>query len=95
MRKVTEQISRAFHAGLPRKIGNTRTDGTSVWLNGNKIITKNLETGDIWVTLAGWNTVTTRERINGIAGLGVYQQKGVPKVGQHEIETDRWYKIYS
>ena len=35
MRKVTEQIKQAFEQGKSKKVGNTETDGTSVFLHGN------------------------------------------------------------
>tara|TARA_R100000951_G_scaffold41458_1_gene34995 strand:- start:1050 stop:1343 length:294 start_codon:yes stop_codon:yes gene_type:complete len=64
MRKVTTQIAQAFKAGKPKTIGNTMTDGQAVWLHGNKIAEK--QGNGLRVTLAGWNTPTTRERVNGV-----------------------------
>lgn len=67
MRKVTRETARAFLAGKPKTVGNTETDGQSYELHGNKIAW----THGNWrvLTLAGWNTVTTRERLNGILDL--------------------------
>ena len=65
MRKVTQQIKEAFEQRKAKKVGNTETDGESVWLHGNKIITRD-PSGAVMATLAGWNTPTTRERVNGI-----------------------------
>lgn len=65
MRKITKQIADAFYKQRRLAISNTRTDGQCVWLHGNKIIERQKD-GTIWFTLAGWNTVTTRERLNGI-----------------------------
>ena len=64
MRKITKQIAEAFYAERELKINNTYTDGQAVWLHGNKIIERRRD--GIWFTLAGWNTNTTRERLNGI-----------------------------
>jgi len=72
MHKVTEQIRAALLARRSMTIGNTRTDGESVWLHGNKIVERR---GDnLYWTLAGWPTSTTRERVNGIANAGVFQK---------------------
>ena len=38
MRKVTEQIKQAFERGEAKTVGNTRTDGNTVWLHGNAIV---------------------------------------------------------
>jgi hypothetical protein len=62
-RKCSTNIAKAFIAGEARKEKNTRTDGQSIWLHGNKIMWKT-ESGDILWALAGWNTPTTRDRIN-------------------------------
>ena len=59
MRKVTEQIKQAFFERKAKTIGNTHTDGESVWLHGNEIIKRD-SSGLIFWTLAGWNTPTTR-----------------------------------
>lgn len=69
MRKVTKQIAEAFKKGQSLTIKNTKTDGQSVWLHGNEIARKT-DYG-IEVTLAGWPTVTTRERVDGI--LQIYK----------------------
>lgn len=64
MRKITAKIAKAFLAGDSLKIKNTETDGQSVWLHGNEIARRTAD--GLEVSLAGWATVTTRERVNGI-----------------------------
>ena len=73
MRKVTEQIKKAFFAKQAKKVGNTETDGASVWLHGNKIIERD-KSGIVLFTFAGWGSVTTRERLRGILNVDVYQK---------------------
>ena len=51
MRKITASIKEAFEAGKSKTIGNTSTDGTTVWLHGNAIIKKE-DYGNIYATLA-------------------------------------------
>lgn len=78
MRSVTKKIMSAFIAGKSAKSKNTWTNGKSVWLHGNEIIRRE-DNGDIVISNCGWNTPTTKERLNGffhIANLPyyIYQQ---------------------
>ena len=91
MRQVTKQIREAFEQGTAKKVGNTETDGQTVWLFGNPIV-KREPSGLVLWSLAGWNTVTTRERVNGIVGAGVRQVKGRPVLANgHEIVATDWF----
>lgn len=67
MRKVTLDVCGAFVNGKGRTVGNTTTDGEALFLHGNKIAEK--RDGKVYATLAGWGTVTTRERLNGLCEL--------------------------
>lgn len=83
MRKVTQTICKALMSGEPKSIGNTSTDGETMFLHGNPIA--RLKDKNLILSLAGWNTVTTRERINGLLrSLGLHcfvsQRKGEPYV---------------
>lgn len=64
MRKVTRQIASAFRAGQSRHVSNTDTDGTTVRLHGNAIARK--AGNRLEISLAGWPSNTTHERIQGI-----------------------------
>ena len=67
MRKVSKTVVKAFLAGESKSMGNTRTDGTSLFLHGNMIAWKrdrSLGETVIEVSTCGWNTSTTRERLN-------------------------------
>jgi hypothetical protein len=74
MRKVTEQVVGAFERRQSRKVSNTETDGTSLWLFGYKIA--EYRAGGIWITNAGWSSKTTKERLNGIEGVHITQKRG-------------------
>ena len=65
MRKVTKQIIAAWANHKALTIGNTHTDGQTIYLHGNAIAWRT-SADRFATTLAGWNTVTTRERLNGI-----------------------------
>ena len=92
MRKVTQQIKEAFEQRKAKTIGNTNTDGESVWLHGNKIVTRDAS-GVVMATLAGWNTPTTRERINGILDVGVHQVNFEPVLNGHTIDASDWFAV--
>ena len=90
MRKVTEQIKNAFCQGLSLTVGNTKTDGTSVFLHGNEIVRRD-PSGLVLATLAGWNTRTTMERINGITGMNFHQVGFVACLDGEPICEDDWF----
>ena len=68
MRKTTEKIGAAFLQGRKAKDKNTWTDGKNVYLFGNVIARRN-SAGAIEVRNSGHGTITTRERLNGLACL--------------------------
>ena len=79
MRKETQKIMSAFLKGENASAQRTNTDGRSVWLHGNLIAERG--TTKTWFTLAGWPTVTTRDRVNGLLQLSgsdyrVFQKNG-------------------
>lgn len=79
-------------------------DGVKVVeLFGNKILYINCH-GNLFFTLAGWNTPTTRARLNAILNdynIGVTSRGGVPYlcgrvfVDALKIEAGAWYKVYN
>ena len=90
MRKVTQQIKDAFERHQPLTVGNTTTDGNTVWLHGNAI-DKREPDGFVRWSLAGWNTPTTRERVNGIANAGVRCVRSVPVLKKQIINPSNWF----
>ncbi len=99
MRRETSKIMNAFYRGLPARAARTHTDGQTVWLHNNRIAWR--DNADIYFTLAGWATTTTRERINGLLttfGYGywgvsqrnheqwlVYKAEKVTEIGDYEV----------
>lgn len=91
-------------------IGNNTTaelddDATvTIRLHGHPIV-RLYESGDTAWTLAGWPTVTTRERVNQFLPIGqrVYQHRGeqrqswpafrFDRAGWRPVESDRWYRV--
>ena len=74
MRRITREIVSAFERGQTLKINNSRTDGTSLWLFDNKIA--EWRGGELWITNAGWQSKTTKERLNGLRGVSIHQRRG-------------------
>ena len=96
-RQVTEQIVRAFMNDTAKRVSNSEvhTDfiSTRLYLFGNCIAIKKKDTGKIEVSMAGYPTVTTRERLNGIPGVSIRQEKGKQYLNGNEIETDKFYAV--
>ena len=90
MRKVTQQIKQAFESRQPLKVGNTRTDGNTVWLHGNAIVKRDPD-GLVRWSLAGWNSPTTRELVNGIVNAGVHQVNFEPVLSGQIIDPFDWF----
>lgn len=89
MRTITEKAIGAFKADRAFRLGNTGvcvTDHyTTLYLRGNDIAQKDRETGGIQITTAGWDTVATKARLNGLSGVHVYT-----KVGQLYLNGIAW-----
>ena len=84
MRKESLKIACAFADGVAASAARTRTDGHAVYLHNNLIAQRDPD-GSIWVTLAGWGTVTTRDRVNTLcrvlgSGVQFYQRDHVQRV---------------
>ena len=66
MRKITEKTAGAFVMHRSAASGNTWTNGSELYLHGNLIARWENEGETLALSLAGWNTPTTRERLNGV-----------------------------
>lgn len=78
MRKIEKKVCAAFVCKERAAQGNTMTDGERLYLHGNLIAWH--EGDQIMGTLAGWNTPTTRSRLNAVAyfasnGNKIFTQK--------------------
>ena len=74
MRKITRKVTEAFLEGRSFSSGNTMTDGHSIYLHGNRIVSRLGGSDIIIASSAGWRTTTTRDRINGVIWL--LQERG-------------------
>ena len=85
MRKIEKQMNSAIVDGRNWSKDNTRVevakDGTFVYLHGHNIATI-FNNGDIRLSSCGWETVTTKSRLNAILdcfvhNIGIYQKDWV------------------
>ena len=81
MRKITELSAEAFESNTAFRSGNTvvsvSSESVELKLHGNTIARKDIASNQLTISTCGWNTNTTRERLNGLSGVKVYQKKGV------------------
>lgn len=88
MRKVSKKIAEAFKARKPASLQNTHTDGEAFFLHGNKIA--EWRANELWISSAGWNTSTTRERLNAILWLIAPGSRVHRKAGQLCLNSTPW-----
>jgi hypothetical protein len=95
MRKIPEKRVRAFKNDRGFLSGNTQVrksnERTEMLLHGHIIAKK--EDGDLWINLCGWNTPTTRERLNGLPNVSVRTKAGSVFLNGVEIPDDKWVKV--
>jgi hypothetical protein len=90
MRRITAEIIRAFEGRYELRIDNSRTDGQSLWLFGNKIA--EWRSDGLWVSNGGWNSVTTKERLNGLRGVHIRKQGGIWFLNDR-VWDGRWVNV--
>ena len=106
MRKITEAAANAFKAKRDFSRDNTTVlvsdNYVAMYLHGNRIAYQHLDGGNLRVTLAGWGTPTTRERVNGLLEvMGVqawYYQKNKRQrfaygVSDREVSPKDWFTV--
>ena len=84
MRKISQNIATSFLAGKPLHIDNTYTDGEKVFLHSN-LIAKKIHPAKLEISLAGYPTLTTRERLNSILNVFGFDHYIQQKEGKQYI----------
>jgi len=69
MRKVTKEAINALFAGKSYSNDNTSVENGTVRLHNSSII--EIRHDGLYITTAGWNTPTTKERLNGLNGVHI------------------------
>lgn len=90
MRKITREIVDAFQNSRSLKIGNSRTNGESLWLFDNKIA--EIRRDGLWICNGGWDSMTTKERLNGLSGVHVTSRRGVWLLNDR-VWDGRWVNV--
>ena len=62
-----------------------------MYLHGNRIAW--IYNGDLYICMCGWNTLTTRERLNALNGVHIVQRAGRLYLNGEEINDHEVYKI--
>ena len=79
----------AFKEQRAKKISNTESTGKKLLLFGNTIA--EWKNNKIWITNAGWKTITTRDRLQ-ILGARLKQKQGIWYL--NDVEWDgSWIQI--
>ncbi|CAB5144612.1 hypothetical protein UFOVP147_22 [uncultured Caudovirales phage] len=95
MRTIEKNLIAAVKAGKRYNVANTTFDPVCgvVSLHGNPIA--KINGGAMLCSLAGWNTPTTRSRINALANTfghpGVSTKKGQAFSGGHPVDVRAWF----
>ena len=96
MKVIERKLKNAWDNNQLIEISNSaiRSEGDDVlglYLFGNLIATKAVSTGVVSWSMAGWNSLTTRSRLNNVLGVGVYQVKYIPYCGKDAVDPYAWY----
>ena len=94
MRKITQEAVEAMYHRNKFKKSNTQIvvdgDYSAMFLHGNKIA--EIDNYQLFICSKGWNTNTTKERLNGVLGHLFRYYGYIPKIVQKDFE---WFiEIY-
>jgi len=90
MSNITSNITSAFLKGEAKRISNSYTDGKSLFLFDNKIA-EHKDDG-LYITNCGWESVTTKERLNGLPNVRINQLKKKWYLNG-EVWDGEWIKV--
>lgn len=79
MRKITKESIKAFYNREPFEKSNMiieNKEGKTYLKLFNNVIATLDEINELFITTAGWNNVTTRERLNGLTEVRLGTRKG-------------------
>ena len=90
-RKIDYKAAEALESGKRFKQSNTLVEDNAMYLHGHKIAW--IENGSLYISLCGYNTQTTRSRLNGLNGVSVCSKNFQPYLNGEKIESTGIYKI--
>lgn len=75
-KSVSRLAAAALVAGKKYSNGkNTKVDSTGIYLHGNHIA-RNAGEGHVAISNRGWFTLTTKDRLNALPNVSIYQKRG-------------------
>lgn len=80
MRKITREAVNAFMSAEKFNSSNTSVkveNGISYLILHGNTIAKRFASGRLEITNCGWFSNTTKERLNAIPNVSIYQRKGI------------------
>jgi hypothetical protein len=86
-----EQIVEKFENGQNAKSGNYESSNGSLYLHGNEIA--KIEDNQVFFTLAGWNSLTTKRALNDLNSVHIHTVRGTLMNFDKEIDSNTWYKV--
>lgn len=100
MRKITQQAIDAFYQCKPFKKSNTEVKSilykgewlSDLYLHDNHIARYTHDKKECTITTAGWNTRTTRERLNGLKHVSLHTLKGILCLNNNEWDG-KWTDV--
>ena len=75
-RQITHEAVRAFYNMDKFSKSNTQVKDNALYLFNNKIAWH--DNGRIYISMCGWNSCTTRERLNGLRGVSICSRNYTP-----------------
>jgi len=97
MRKIEQILSNAWNNNKGIIISNSAVinngDELQLVLFHNVIAKKDLSTGKVEYTLAGWNSPTTRSRLKNVIGAYIYSKAFTPYIGKTALSVNAWYQL--
>ena len=60
---------------------------------GRDVVNAKFDDGQLYVNLCGWNTQTTKARLNALSGVSVHNVKGEPCLNGVPMPVNGWVKV--
>ena len=73
MRQITRKAVESLFAGMYYKQSNTEVRDKAIYLHGHNIAWLDVN-GQLWISNCGYETKTTKERLNGLPGVDIRQR---------------------
>ena len=91
MTQIGENAGYAFDNGCNFNQANTSVSAGALYLHGNKIADH--LNGKTVISLAGWDTHTTKERLNNLRGVSIHTKDFQPYLNGEPIDSTKWYVV--